>query len=110
MGNESGRTARKAILDEAAKAVLDDRTNTHGGVEDNFKTIADFWTNHLQARRLLPASESLSAQDVAVMLALLKCARLAQNFNHMDSWADLAGYAACGGGLSAKIEEQMDHG
>lgn len=96
------KEARKEILDEAAKAVLHDRTTTHGGVEDNFATIATYWTNHLQARGLIPSGKAMESRDVAVMLAMLKAARLAQSFDHRDNWVDMAGYAACGGGLVPK--------
>lgn len=111
MPNESGREARKAILDQAGKAVLEDRTTMHGGVENNFATIAAYWTTHMHARGILkPGSAPLESQDVAIMLALLKAARLAVNFEHMDSWADLAGYAACGGGLSFPKMEAKNNG
>jgi hypothetical protein len=36
----------------------------------------------------------LSAADVAILLALLKLARLSETPDHADSQVDLAGYAA----------------
>jgi hypothetical protein len=41
-----------------------------------------------------------ASTDVAVMLALLKVARIKQNPNHTDNWIDIAGYAACGGEIA----------
>jgi hypothetical protein len=35
------------------------------------------------------------------MLALMKVGRIANNSSNLDSWCDLAGYAACGGELVA---------
>lgn len=99
---------RKELLDEVAKAVLVDRTTTHGDVEDNFSTIAAYWTEHLIARGLLVRGVSLAPQDVAVMQALLKCARLAKNFGHRDNWADGGGYFVCGGGMSAAVTPQLN--
>jgi len=39
--------------------------------------------------------------DVAQMMVLMKIARLENSPTHMDSWIDVAGYAACGGELAA---------
>jgi hypothetical protein len=36
-------------------------------------------------------------------MALVKIARLANSPDHMDSWIDIAGYAACGGEIAAKL-------
>ena len=47
-----------------------------------------------------------SAYDVAVMMALLKIARISENPQHMDSWVDLAGYAACGGEIAWKEAQE----
>ncbi len=79
---------RKECLDKAAECVLKDRASQYGGVEDNFRTIANFWSVYL-GRKVYPA-------DVAAMMALLKIARAKANPRHADSWVDLAGYAACG--------------
>lgn len=38
----------------------------------------------------------IDANDVAMMMALLKIARIAAGGGKADSWIDLAGYAACG--------------
>jgi len=79
---------RKECLDMAAQCVLQDRASEYGGVEDNFRIIANFWSIYL-GRKVYPA-------DVAMMMALLKVARIRGNKAHADSFVDLAGYAACG--------------
>lgn len=38
-------------------------------------------------------------------MGLLKIARISENPQHMDSWCDLAGYAACGGEIALKDAE-----
>ena len=70
---------REKILAEAKKNVCGQREQDYGSPEDSFNSY-----------------------DVAVMMALLKVARLSNSPNHMDSWVDLAGYAACGGEIAGK--------
>jgi hypothetical protein len=38
--------------------------------------------------------------EVAALMILMKLARLANNRAHRDSWADIAGYAACGADIT----------
>jgi len=54
----------------------------------NFKRIADLWSAHLATK--------ISTVDVAILLTLVKVARLKNSPDHRDSWVDIAGYAACG--------------
>jgi hypothetical protein len=42
----------------------------------------------------------ISATDVAVMMTLLKIARIQVNAAHADNWIDGCGYLAIGGELS----------
>lgn len=79
---------RKAILDEASSIINGARTETYGGPEDSFKQIGALWSAHLGV--------SISTTDVALLLALMKVARLKKTPTHRDSWVDIAGYAACG--------------
>ena len=83
---------REEILTEAARIVTKDRAATHGDAERNFGVIAAHWSAHLDC--------AVSATDVAVMLGLLKMARIRSNPAHADNWVDLAGYAACGGEIA----------
>ncbi len=85
---------RSDILSTAAQAVTVDRDATHGGAERSFETIAAYWSEHL-GHRVLP-------HDVAVMMTLLKLARIKNNPTHMDSWCDGAGYLACGGEIAGQ--------
>ena len=65
-----------------------DRNATHGEPENSFTVIADLWSTYLNL--------TIAPHDVAVLMALLKVARLKTNPTNMDNWIDLAGYAACG--------------
>lgn len=87
-------SVRASVLNEANRIVNGERANTYGGPEDSFKTIAGLWEAYLTK----PGKTfvTISPSDVAIMLALLKVARLKNSPNHRDSWVDLAGYAACG--------------
>lgn len=83
---------RAEILDTAKTYVTKDRAADHGDMEDNFQTIAEYWSVHLGV--------DVYASDVAVMMTLLKLARLRNNPTHMDNWVDGCGYLACGGELA----------
>jgi hypothetical protein len=84
---------RADILATASEYVTKDRAATHGDAEDNFRRIAELWNAYLSVDDITPI-------DVAVMLALLKVARIRQNPTHADNWIDMAGYAACGGEIA----------
>ena len=80
---------REECLNSAKECVTKDRQNTYGSPEDNFKRIAKLWNSYLN-------EVVVNEVDVAVMLALLKVARIGSGNAHPDNWIDLAGYAACG--------------
>ena len=85
---------RSHILDTAKSYITRDRQADHGDAEDNFSRIAGYWSLH--------TGTTLTATDVAVMMALLKVARIKQNPQHVDNWVDGAGYFACGGEIANK--------
>lgn len=101
---------RKECLNEADRCVNSDRNKQNGPPEDSFATIADMWNAYVSARLglALAADCSISATDVAAMMALVKVARLATNPGHADSWVDLAGYAACGAEIATKPATIID--
>ena len=90
-------TTREQILRDALQIVTKDRNQDYGNPEDNFATIANYWTTYLQSKHLIPRSENLVASDVAAMMILMKCSRLATSPNKLDHWIDIAGYSSCGG-------------
>lgn len=79
---------RTDTLTRAAHAVSGQRNTNYGTPEDNFARIAGLWSQHLGV--------SITSTDVALMMVLLKVARLRHDPGHEDSWVDIAGYAACG--------------
>ena len=87
---------RKRVLREAEKCVCGQREHEYGVPEDSFEMIGKLWTVYLDY------ATKIDAHDVAAMMALLKIARIAKSPDHMDSWCDLAGYAACGGEISGR--------
>lgn len=91
---------REEILDKAKACVCVDRENTYGKPEDNFATIANFWNKYLFAKGIL--EEFINSDDVAIMMALLKIARIATGKAKEDNYVDLAGYAACAGEIATK--------
>lgn len=93
----TGFAGRQWLLERANDVVNGGRAEEYGGPEDSFATIAALWTAY--ARAAGAAADEITAKDVAVMLALVKVARLAINPDHVDSWVDLAGYSACGFGI-----------
>lgn len=94
---------REEILEKAKECVCTDREDQYGQPEDNFGTIADLWSTYLK--------KTVTSEDVAIMMMLLKIARLCNGRkDHMDSWIDIAGYAACGGEIAEKDSGTMVDG
>lgn len=78
---------RTQILQAAYEAVAE-RGGEYGDPHDNFTQVAGLWTAAFGVQ--------FTARDIPLALALLKVARLV-NGGGIDSWVDIAGYAACGG-------------
>ena len=91
------KLTRADILHAAEKCVCGQREQDYGTPEDNFETIAGLWETYLSRACVDEAGGVyIDANDVAMMMALLKIARIAAGGGKADSWIDLAGYAACG--------------
>lgn len=84
---------RAEILDKAKECVCGQREQDYGKPEDNFATIAALWGAYKDTE--------FSARDVAVMMALMKIARIKTGTATDDCFVDLAGYAACGGEIES---------
>lgn len=84
---------RAETLEKAKDCVCGRRENEYGSPEDNFSTIADFWSIYL--------GTDISASDVSMMMALLKIARIRTGTATDDSYVDIAGYAACGAEINS---------
>ena len=91
---------RAQFLKEVEKLVCADRNVTHGDAEDNFRVIAQLWNVYIHNSK----GEELNNKDVAIMMCLFKVSRLMSNVDNLENWLDLAGYAACGGGIVKKAQ------
>lgn len=97
---------RREILQDAERCVCGDRDKTYKGPEDSFALIAELWEPIIRARCASPGADvTVDAVTVALLMAELKIARAATNVGRMDSWVDLAGYAACGGEIARHDKE-----
>ena len=90
------KIAKADMLDRAKEAVADRGLN-YGAPENNFTRIAFRWQAHVANR--YGESPHFDATDVAIMMTDVKLARLENQPNHLDSWIDVAGYAACGANI-----------
>ncbi len=81
---------RKSILAEAERCVCGRREEDYGSPEDNFYKISKLWNAYL-------GDNVTDSHDVAIMMALLKIARIRTGRRTEDSYVDACGYLACGG-------------
>mgnify|MGYP003112110865 CR=1 FL=1 len=79
-------TKRNDILAEAQDLITGDRAKTYGDAKLNHERIAAIWSVVL--------GHPVTPQQVALCMAGVKIARLAETPNHKDSHTDLIGYAA----------------
>ena len=75
-----------SILTEAEELIHGQRAIDYGDARENHQRIADLWNAYTQPDMFTP-------EDVAVMMILLKVARLMENGYHEDTVRDIAGYA-----------------
>lgn len=98
---------REEILKRAEECVCGHRQEDYGTPEDNFKTIADLWTAYIASKCVHYDHEGcpipkIYAVDVGLMMCLFKIARLMGDNPTVDSFVDLAGYAACAGEIETE--------
>ena len=98
---------RKEVLETAIKTVCTDREGQYGSPEDNFKFIAILWNEYLAHHN---GGGKLTGSDVAIMMALLKIARITTGIHKDDNYVDLAGYAACGAELGSREVREAREG
>lgn len=87
-------TTRAEILDAAKKIVTGDREKQYGSPEDNFSVIARLWSTY--------AGREFTPVDVAMMMTLLKVARIKTGHYKADSYIDACGYLACAAEIAGR--------
>ena len=95
---EEKTVSREEILEKAKECVCGHREQDYGKPENNFETVGLLWGVYLNAAhpeytKSFPIN-IIGAKDVAMMMALLKIARICTGTGTEDSFIDLAGYAA----------------
>ena len=96
--NKSSMT-KEEILAEASRIISKDRNLTHGDAFNNHAEIAEFWNIFLDKK--LQAMASITADDVALMMVLMKISRHNQGKKvNIDNFVDMAGYAAIAGEIN----------
>lgn len=91
---------RASILEAAISATNGDRDIRHGKPEDSFTLIGQLWEAY--------TGRHYTAEEVAMMMVLLKVARVKMGVGDTDSYIDIAGYAACAGEISEKARAFME--
>ena len=90
---------KEEILKKAKDLISGDRNDTHGDAFQNHAEIAEFWNIFLD-KKLQPMA-SISAEDVALMMVLMKISRNNQGKkNNLDNFIDMCGYAAIAGEIN----------
>ena len=89
---------RKECLDEAIKCVCKDRDQQYGTPQKNITKIAELWS--------IFKGVKFSPQDVGVMMALLKIARISSGQSKDDNYIDACGYLS----LSCELETEDSTG
>tara|TARA_Y100000310_G_scaffold334804_2_gene415384 strand:- start:3128 stop:3433 length:306 start_codon:yes stop_codon:yes gene_type:complete len=85
------------ILNKAAEIVGGDRAHWYGDKLTNHENIASLWNAYL--RRSKKLKQLLEPSDIAILMCLLKIARMISNQTQEDSFIDAAAYAAIAGEL-----------
>ena len=89
---------RKECLNEAIKCVCKDRDQQYGSPQKNITKIAELWS--------IFKGVKFSPQDVGVMMALLKIARISSGQSKDDNYIDACGYLS----LSCELEPEDSTG
>ena len=80
------KTSGPSVLMQAEELIKGQRLQDYGDPRDSFKTIAQFWSTYTGVK--------IDSEDVAIMMMLMKVARLTVTPNHRDTQVDIAGYLA----------------
>jgi hypothetical protein len=96
------------MLRKAADLVGGQRAKDYGSKTENHQRIADLW-NYWVVQRYKDSVVKLDPYDVAIMMLLLKVARLMNTPGHSDSHVDIAGYASIAEEISRTMEKKNEN-
>ena len=85
----SDTTGREQVIEATQRAVMADRNADYAPPEENFQRIADLWNLYLEGKG------EVTPYDTAIMMVLVKVARIQASPHLLDHLVDIAGYAAC---------------
>ena len=94
---------RSDILGAALGLIDGQRQKDYGPVEDNFRRITV--GVNLIAEEALRTHGRVTREHYALMMIWMKMARLLETIDHADSWIDICGYAALGGEMATKGQD-----
>lgn len=89
---EPPKSPREELLQEAIKAITQQRNNTYGPPTQDFDRSAGV----LNALGYQVNGLPLKPHDIAIIITAVKLSRLMWSPDHKDNWVDVAGYAGCG--------------
>ena len=96
----------KALI-EASKIINGERQTEYGSAENNFSLIAKLWNIYCSSREVYRKRE-ITAYDVAMMMAMMKLARIMSGTQKMDSHVDALGYLAFAADFVKKEEVNVE--
>lgn len=88
---------RKDILKEAARLTATDRQKIYGEPRVNHERIAALWSTYLDV--------DITPEQASICMLLVKVARVMQTPDHLDSYVDMAAYAAISGEIACAPSE-----
>ena len=97
---------KEEILTKATELVSKSRQDSHGDTFKNHEQIADFWNTYLDDK--LKPMASITPDEVAMMIGLLKVSRSQMGKYNIDDYVDGAAYMAIAGEL--KLDPEKSRG
>jgi hypothetical protein len=93
------------VLERAISLIHGQRAKDYGDAQAIFQRMADLVNPIIKK-----ADGELTASDMAIVMIQVKIARLQESPDHVDSWTDIAGYAALGAQLAVTQPDKATTG
>lgn len=92
---------RGDILLKAHEIINGERQDAHGNPESSFTVIAKLWNVYILNKK----ERLFDGEDVAIMMALMKIARITTGSAKLDSYIDCCGYMALAADMAKESED-----